>query len=122
MKTIWSFFINKCIIETSLLNIRDENHLSIWLNRFNHRNKIKCQVKNQGEINNQSIVLQLICFHFKSWTKKKLFIYLDKPIFFDKNDLKIKNSSIILVDKDEKVEFECFVDSFPQSSIWWTFN
>ncbi len=54
--------------------------------------------------------------------KKKLFIYLDKPIFVDKNGLKIKNSSVILVDESEKVEFECFVDSFPKSSISRTFN
>ncbi len=49
---------------TSLLNIRDENRLSILLNRYNHQNKITCQVRNQVGITNQSIILQIICIHF----------------------------------------------------------
>lgn len=34
----------------------------------------------------------------------------------------MKNSSVVLVNEYENIQFECYVDSYPSSIIFWSFN
>ncbi|CAF1633514.1 unnamed protein product [Rotaria magnacalcarata] len=91
---------------TSLLNITNENRLSLLLTRYMNKNKITCQAINQVGTTNQSIILDIIY----------------KPIFIDTYRNQLNNSSITLVNEGESIELECHVDSSPSSLITWIFN
>ncbi|CAF4865535.1 unnamed protein product, partial [Rotaria socialis] len=91
---------------TSLLNITNENRLSLLLTRYMNKNKITCQAINQVGTTNQSIILDIIY----------------KPIFIDSYRNQLNNSSVTLVNEGESIELECYVDSSPSSLITWIFN
>ncbi|CAF4616312.1 unnamed protein product, partial [Rotaria socialis] len=91
---------------SSLLNITNENRLSLLLTRYMNKNKITCQAINQVGTTNQSIILDIIY----------------KPIFIDTYRNQLNNSSITLVNEGESIELECHVDSSPSSLITWIFN
>ncbi|CAF2034512.1 unnamed protein product [Rotaria magnacalcarata] len=91
---------------TSLLNITNENRLSLLLPRYMNKNKITCQAINQVGTTNQSIILDIIY----------------KPISIDTYRNQLNNSSITLVNEGESIELECHVDLSPSSLITWIFN
>lgn len=109
---------------TSLLNKTDSNKLSFKLTRYMNKNQITCQAQNQVGIKNQSIILDINCifFHVFIVIFLSFILYLDKPIFVDKYGNQLNNSSIILVNEGESIEFSCLVDSSPLSTINWIFN
>jgi hypothetical protein len=60
---------------TDLLNLRNENRLSIVLTRYMHQNQITCQATNQVGKRNRSITLEVNCM-----------FYLFEKNFFLKNN------------------------------------
>lgn len=108
---------------TNLINLTNQNRLTILLTRYMHKNQIICQGINQVGKRNQSITLEIDCnFYLFTIIQKKTNFFLDKPIFIDSNGNELKNYSVLLVNEGESIKFECLVDSFPSSFISWIFN
>ena len=106
---------------TNKFNSTNEKSISLILTRSMHFNQIICQVNNSIGSTNQSIILYINC-KYSQTSFLSLTSSLDRPRFVDQYGNLLSNSSIILIDEFEDISMECFVDSYPPSKIFWSFN